>query len=133
MGNERSTGKYYEEQAANLLTTKGYQMIYKNFYYHSTEIDLIMLSPENILTFVEVKFRRLAKAGKTFIHPFFAIDAKKQQYLTQAAQGFLAQYPEYQNNYCRYDVVAFIKEPMPTTPGKPTLRVEHLENAFQIS
>jgi putative endonuclease len=65
------------------------------------EIDIIALD-ENVLIFVEVKYRsktKFAKAEEMLTY-------SKQQKLINVANIFLQQNPNYENYECRFDLIA---------------------------
>lgn len=60
--NKREQGYYFEEIASNIITSKGYNIINKNYYSKYGEIDLIA-KKKNLIIFVEVKQRSSNKFG----------------------------------------------------------------------
>jgi len=113
-------GKQGERIAEDYLKNKGYKIIERNYRCRGAELDLIVLD-RRVIVFVEVKTR----TGHGFGSPFEAVEFRKQQRMIQAAQHFLAQKKLHQRD-ARFDVVG-ISWP----GGKP--RVEHIENAFELS
>jgi len=75
-----------------------------------------------VLVFVEVKARRTGQFGGA-IH---AVDRQKQHKLIRLAAQFLAQ-RHWMDRSCRFDVVLL------ESRGSATLRVEHIQNAFDVS
>jgi putative endonuclease len=113
-------GKEGERIAERYLLKKGYKLVERNYRCPSGELDLIVLD-RRVVVFVEVKTR----TGHAFGTPFEAVEFRKQQKMTQAAQYFLAQKGLHQRD-ARFDVVGISwlgREPM----------VEHIENAFELS
>lgn len=75
-------------------------MICHNFYCKSGEIDLVARDGK-YLVFVEVKYRRTKMSG----YASAAVDWRKQQKISRAAQFYLIRYG-YGDVPCRFDVVA---------------------------
>lgn len=113
--NKREIGDRKEREAAIYLEEQGYTILEKNFYGRYGEIDLIALSPDGIMVFVEVKYR----ADTCFGYPEEAIGRRKQKNIERTAQEYL-----YNRNFppdtpCRYDAISIT--------GK---ELHHLEQAF---
>jgi putative endonuclease len=113
-------GKEGERIAERYLLKKGYKLVERNYRCPSGELDLIVLD-RRVVVFVEVKTR----TGRAFGTPFEAVEFRKQQKMTQAAQYFLAQ-KGLQQRDARFDVVGI------SWPGRQPV-VEHIENAFELS
>ena len=92
-------GKEGERIAERYLIKKGYKLVERNYRCPSGELDLIVLD-RRVVVFVEVKTR----TGHAFGTPFEAVEFRKQQKMTQAAQYFLAQ-KGLQQRDARFDVV----------------------------
>lgn len=56
--NKRGIGFKYENLAKNFLLNKGLEYIQSNYYFEHGEIDLIFKEAEEILLFVEVRYRK---------------------------------------------------------------------------
>ena len=117
----RLFGQEGEAEAERYLRRKGYRILAKNVRSALGELDLVA-EDGPVLVFVEVKARSSAEFGGA-IH---AVDRRKQQKLIRLAAQFLAQ-RHWMNRICRFDVV--LLEPS----AMPALRVEHIENAFEVS
>ena len=89
--NASEIGKYYEDIALQYLSSKGFNLIAKNFYSCYGEIDLIMYK-DNILHFIEVK-------SSKFMNPLFKITPNKMDKLIKTIHIFLMQY-DYPYNFC---------------------------------
>jgi putative endonuclease len=113
-------GQEGERIAERYLIKKGYKLVERNYRCPSGELDLIVLD-RRVIVFVEVKTR----TGDAFGTPFEAVEFRKQQKMTQAAQYFLAQKGLHQRD-ARFDVVGI------SWPGREP-SVEHIENAFELS
>ena len=95
------------------LTLKGYRFVASRYKTKLGEIDLIVRRGRT-LVFVEVKARANRDAAA------YAVHAKNQSRVVQAAQMFLMTYPSYQEYQVRFDVVLVAWYSRP----------HHLVNAF---
>ena len=111
--NKQLIGKVGELIASKYLTEKGYTIVCKNWTCQWGEIDLIA-EKENILTFVEVKYRTNLANG----HPSQAITYYKKKSLQRSINMFLAK--NYITKPWRVDVLCVNKL------GK-SLRVDYYE------
>jgi putative endonuclease len=115
-----SSGKDYENRAADLLAAKGLDLVARNFNRGPGEIDIVALDGQQ-LVFVEVRSR----GNPRFNSAAGSVDARKQRRIIRTAQAFLQQEPRYANLPCRFDVVAF--EPPQSGVGR---RVRWIRGAF---
>ena len=109
-------GKLGEELAVNYLTSKGYEILERNWHNIHKEIDIIAKDGEE-LVIVEVKTRQTDEYGE----PDIAVTKKKQRMLIAAANDYL-----FKNNLdveTRFDVISIIFR-----EGDPV--IEHIEDAF---
>lgn len=98
----KNIGDTGEKLVASWLKTQGYQLLHQNWTCRHGEIDLIAFHPaETSLVFVEVKTRNYRNWDKCGI---LAIDARKQEKITQTAALFLAKNPNLAEYFCRFDV-----------------------------
>ena len=67
--NTQNKGKYGEELAVSFLEKKGFEILERNYRYRKGEIDLIGLLNNQLLVFIEVKYRRSNQYGEpeTFV------------------------------------------------------------------
>ena len=93
------TGRFYEDAAAELLISKGFGIVERNFRAKVGEIDLVAKDREEIV-FVEVRARASAGYGGAAA----SIGGAKRRKLIRAAQVWL-QARGWQGP-CRFDVVA---------------------------
>jgi putative endonuclease len=117
----RIFGQEGEAEAERYLRRKGYRILAKNLRSSLGELDLVA-EDGHVLVFVEVKARRTTQFGGSV----YAVHRQKQQKLIRLAAQFLAQ-RHWMDRSCRFDVV--LLEPSTTA----TLRVEHIQNAFEVS
>lgn len=96
----RQIGQRQEAVAEQYLQQQGLATIQRNYQCRQGEIDLVMRDGET-LVFVEVRFRKNADHGTAAE----TVDHRKQQKLLLAARHFLGQHTQYQQLYCRFDVL----------------------------
>lgn len=95
-------GALYEKRAGQFLRHQGHRIITTNFRCKLGEIDLITRDPQGYLVFVEVRYR----ASERFGGALASVSTTKQTRLRRAAETYLALHPRYQQQCCRFDVVA---------------------------
>lgn len=119
--NLRRQGKFYEATVAEYLRKKGYNIIKQNYWTRFSEIDIIAEDKNKpLLVFVEVKARDINKR----VHPFEAVDERKQRKIIMAAQQYLAE-NNIKNVYIRFDVVGVMLD------DNKLIKIEVLQDAFQ--
>ena len=84
MAIQQDIGTLGENYAAELLKSKSYRIVERNWRWRRTEIDIIAWDQE-ILVFVEVKTRTYFQHGR----PVEAITRAKMQLLAQAAGAYM--------------------------------------------
>ncbi|SHO56727.1 hypothetical protein VQ7734_02496 [Vibrio quintilis] len=100
--NHRKTGHQYEQTAADYLTGHGLNLLEKNFFCRSGEIDLIMKDRET-LVFVEVKYRK----NRAYGHAAEAVTPGKVKKLIKTAFFWLTkQNLSPHTTDFRFDIVA---------------------------
>lgn len=115
MTDKIKTGKEGEQQAADYLQGKGYEIVVRNYRYKHAEIDLIV-KKGSFLVFVEVKTRSYSFYGE----PEAFVDSKKAAIVIGAAEQYT-----YENKYegnIRFDIVSV------KTGATP--EIVHFEDAF---
>lgn len=110
-------GSWGENFACAYLTQQGLQLISRNYHSRYGEIDLIM-QQQQILVFVEVRYRRSASHGSSAE----SVNLRKQQKIILAAQEYLQTLSEIP--MCRFDVLAIMGTMQAAT-------VEWIKDAFQ--
>ena len=123
----RTLGRWGENLASRYLKERGYQIIDRNVHTSYGEIDIIALQSvknaslsDNIIVFVEVK----ARSSLLFGPPEVSITIKKQSHLIAAAQAYLQEHPEWDNDW-RIDVIAIQKSAV-----SKKAQIVHFENAI---
>lgn len=118
MGNNNSNiGIFGENEAAEFLQKKGFEILHKNWRSGKDELDIVALKGE-LLVFVEVKTR----TGTRFGQPWESVDNRKQQALIRAATDYIRQFSIDRN--ARFDIVSIIASP------DKEVWIDHFENAF---
>ena len=103
--NHVEKGHYYEQEAADYLISCGYRILETNYRCRHAEIDLIAMDGD-YLVFVEVNYRQSDRVQS----PSEAVDGKKQRQISLAADQYLLKHKVSEEQLCRFDVVAFLKE-----------------------
>ena len=75
----RRVGTMKENLACDYLQAKGYRILKRNFFCRNAEVDIIAKSPENVLCFVEVKYRTSDRYGEAEC----AVDYNKQKKISR--------------------------------------------------
>jgi len=96
-------GQASESLAAAYLTRQGLTCIQRNFRCKQGEIDLICLTDDQTLVFVEVRSRSLTR----YASAAESITLRKQQRIIHCSRYFLLTHPQYQDCNLRFDVVLF--------------------------
>lgn len=112
-------GKIGEDRAAELMRSKGYKVVERNWRLGHLEMDVICESKTEII-FVEVKTRSGMYGGQS---PESFVDAEKQQHMVAAANAYI-QYKGLTDKTIRFDIVGITME-----KGE-IVSVTHLEDAF---
>ena len=95
-------GQWAEQEAVNILLSHHYQILKLNYFSRFGEIDIIAQYQKNLI-FVEVKARAPTQLGKAFE----VVSLSKQKKLLKTALMFLQDHPDYEQYYCRFDVISF--------------------------
>jgi putative endonuclease len=116
--NSISAGKIGEKKIQDFLTKKGFIILEKNYRFGKKEIDIIALSPENDLVFVEVKYRKTNFDES----PAFSVNKKKQHNIISVAHHYI-QTSNVRFRDIRFDIATIIDL-------GHTVKLNYLENAF---
>ncbi len=106
-------GKHYEQLVTDHLESHHYTIIIRNYQARVGEIDIIALSPDNTICFIEVRYR----SSEHFGGAIESITHVKQQRLIKTAQYFLTENSQWRDCATRFDFFA--------TNGKKLLWIEH--------
>lgn len=129
---KNNLGQWAEQEAVKLLLQHGYDIIKLNYFSRFGEIDIIAQSKQELI-FVEVKARTPTQMG----HAFEAVNQSKQQKMIKTAFKFLQEYPQYEQYYCRFDVIGFdlhhkIAKNVQQDLSKISYDQSWIENAFTL-
>ncbi|MEN9848598.1 MAG: hypothetical protein RL368_1338 [Pseudomonadota bacterium] len=114
---KQQRGAWGEAFACAYLEQQGLQLINRNYHSRYGEIDLIM-QQQQILVFVEVRYRRSASHGSSAE----SVNFRKQQKIILTAQEYLQNLSEIP--ICRFDVLAIMGT-------MQTATAEWIQDAFQ--
>ena len=103
MSTTKEIGDFYEDKAKDFYLKNGYTFLAENYRYGRREIDLIF-KKENILVFVEVKYRNSSSFG----YPEDWVDERKQLLIEECADYFIEEINWHDN--IRFDIIAFLKK-----------------------
>lgn len=92
--------------ASLILICKGFWILKRRYKTKCGEIDIIAKKGD-LITFVEVKFRQGPESG------YMAISDKQLKRIQRASEIFFDRYPEYRNNFRRYDIILISKWKIP--------------------
>lgn len=96
----RRRGDAVEAAAQAHLRRAGLHTVVANAAFRFGELDLVMREADT-LVFVEVRYRNTRGFGGGAA----SVDARKQQKIARAAQGFLLAHPHWRDAPCRFDVI----------------------------
>lgn len=99
---KNNLGQWAEQEAVKILRQSSYTIIKLNYFSRFGEIDIIAEAQQE-LVFIEVKARTSSYRG----YAFEAVNLIKQQKMIKTAFRFLQEYPQYEQYYCRFDVIGF--------------------------
>ena len=95
-------GQWAEQQALKRLQAQGFTLIVANYHCRYGEIDLIVQKDQELI-FVEVKARSVTQYAQSCE----TISLSKQKKIMKSALCFLNAEPQFQEFYCRFDVICF--------------------------
>ena len=98
--NKRKVGAFYEEIAADYLVSQGVMILERNYRNWLGEIDLIGMTADGWLIFVEVKYRSTERSGS----PLAAVDGRKQLVISKVGDEYLKNHYRSMDVRCRVDV-----------------------------
>lgn len=96
-------GEIGEEIAAQFLIKKGYRILDRNWRIKEGEIDIVALSPESDIIFIEVKSRTSAAFGD----PLESITIDKAMRIQRLALAWLATHQRLGSNF-RIDAIGIL-------------------------
>lgn len=90
-----------EQAIADEVTSRGWQLLDRNFRTRYGEIDLVALDGD-VLVFIEVK----ARTGTAFGLADETVGRRKLERIMSAALSYIEEYPEYAESWWRVDLFA---------------------------
>lgn len=120
-------GARAEQQVGEWLTAAGWELLHHRWHCRWGELDWVAIAPPRppaprSLVFVEVKAR---SRGSWDANGLEAITPTKQARLWQAAELFLAEFPDLAELPCRFDVV------LVRQAGDRLYLHQHIAHAFE--
>ena len=114
---KQEIGQLGEDAAVNLLISKGYKILNRNFRVGRLEIDIVALK-DNFLIFVEVKTR-----DENFLYsPESAVNRRKQSNIINAARLYISMFKRTEE--ARLDVITVLHKNGQITD------IKHYERAY---
>lgn len=95
----KKLGKYGESRAIEYLQSLGYEILERNFFSRSGEIDIIAKDKSEYV-FVEVKSRKSCIYG----YPIESINKKKKKHIIKSSEYFIYK-NDLNNKPIRFDVI----------------------------
>ena len=133
MTDNRTKGRFGEQAAADLLVSKGYRIVKRNYYTRGGEIDIIAENGK-VIVFCEVKARRNDESSLQYGRPASAVGKRKRDAAAAAAKEYL--FGHKTDLQPRIDVIEIYFSTFKDESGETWYRVdktEHLQNAFAAS
>lgn len=112
----KKIGAQGEAIAQKYFVENGYEVLAQNYRYKRGEIDLIV-KKENLIVFVEVKFRKNALFGQ----PETTLSPKQKKLILSAAENYIFE-TNWQSNI-RFDILAILG-------NEQDFEITHLEDVF---
>lgn len=101
----KSLGKLGESYATLRLMQRGWHVLDTNWHAHHGELDIVMLTPEQTVVFVEVKTRRTTQYGT----PLEAITRQKRSKLRETGMQWIKEFGKNIPHYrIRFDAVSIL-------------------------
>lgn len=116
----RRLGELGERYAALWLVRRGHRLLTRNWHTRYGELDVVTLSPDGLIVFVEVKTRRSMRNGT----PQEAVTQDKQLHLRRAGVDWLLDPGHHMSHRgVRFDVITVVVR-------GPSPMVHHIPGAF---
>jgi len=114
--NNVKKGKRGEDLACNYLISKGYEIIERNFFVKTGEIDLIAIK-DDVIIFIEVKSRSNCNYG----YPYEAVNSHKRNKIINTSLHYM-RIKNLTNYQMRFDIIeVYFNE---------NDRINHIKNVF---
>lgn len=100
--NKREVGNIYETKSVEILKRENYDVLERNYRNKYGEIDIIA-KKDNIIIFIEVKYRATLKYG----YGSEAVDKNKIKRIYKTAMQYLIK-NGLEENQCRFDCMSYL-------------------------
>lgn len=110
---KKTRGKYGEDLAVSYLTSRGFEVLERNYRYKKGEIDIICMLGNELLVFVEVKLRKHNDFGT----PESFVSANQEKWIMEAAENYI--FAINWKKDIRFDIIAI-----------QGTNLEHIQDAF---
>ena len=97
---KQQLGKNGEELARKFLTNAGHEILFQNFRFGRSELDIVSFDVDTIVI-SEVKSYYSAPLGEAE----FRVNPAKQRQIIKGAYGFISKNPEYEDTALRFDII----------------------------
>lgn len=115
---KQTIGKFGEDTACIYLKNNNYKILDRNFRSKQGEIDIIALSPQKELIFIEVKTRNNINYG----FPCEAVNKYKKQHILNCAKYYIF-LKKFKNIDIRFDIIEIYL-------NKNKIHLNHIKQAF---
>jgi putative endonuclease len=122
----RIFGDLGEKLAKEFLEKNGYLIVDRNYSKRWGEIDIIAISQENELVFVEIKTREVSDKQSAFL-PEDSVNFIKQQKIIKTAQTFLYESKYAEDISWRIDVIA-----IEINKNSRKAKIRHIKHAVEM-
>lgn len=112
-------GFWGQARAERYLRRRGYRIAARNWRAAGGELDLVAISPDGAVVFVEVKTRR----SEAFAPTVAVVNRRKQRHMAAAARQFLRRF-RLTDRPARFDVITALASPREKT------QIQHYPSAF---
>lgn len=112
-------GRWGQKQAERRLVRDGCRIIARNWAFSGGELDIVALTRDGVMVFVEVKTRR----SEAFAPAIAAVNLKKQRKIGRTAKRFLTEF-KLSGRPLRFDVITVI------LPLQGPVQLTHYPAAF---
>lgn len=125
-------GHWAEQQAAEWLQQKGWQIVAQNFHSRYGELDVVAVQGQD-LVLLEVK----ARSAGSYAMAQEVVSRQKQHRLIKTSMVFLQQHPQFIDYAVRFDVMCFdfaekIAKTVQQDFAQLRYDVQWIENAFTL-
>lgn len=118
MARHNDLGKWGEQIAVDLLVTKGYAIVRRNWRLGDLEIDVIAMKGDRVV-FVEVKTR-----STHFADPALAVDRRRVSRMVRAADAYVRAFDV--PHEVQFDIILVVGDPKAAAQPE----IEHISDAF---